>query len=575
MIPHFTNTAGLWALLAIPLIIAIHFLQHRTKEQPTATLFLLEALSPENREGTFWDRLRTSRPFWMQILAALLIAWVLAAPAWPRRDASQTVVFVLDGSADMAPFREEAVSAVSRDMETIRRTGIPAVWVLMDSRPSSQPFYRGTDSRKALQAMDSWQPHAATHDAAPALRTAAAIAGPGGITRLITSTPRRVPSGQSAQGVGRPLDNTGFVGITAVENPDSAHWRIAVKNNSTAPVRTSVSIHLEKGLPPRTQPLQLNPGAVAEFEFHLPPECDRATLQLPPDAFPADDTLLLVRTIPKAVPVHMDLPETAFPVFRNIINGLPGFTTVPAPHEASLRVVTEEKDGAQLPKGPAIILSGKGRNSSGNVTAERHPLTDGLNWSGLLVPSIGGMTPGEGASVLLWQQEAPLAWVENNQLFLNWSWRESNAERVPAPLLMIRRFMKTVQNRLPGTGSGNLPGGTLLPLPSGGRIIHTLPGGERREGTFSGRLPEEAGSVEILPANGEVPPLFRGTVWFSDARMGDFSHSSTFDTGLPPATPETLRQMRPDPFASLWLALAGLALIVSWLPSTPSRPCRS
>lgn len=574
MIPHFSNTAGLWALLAIPLIIAIHFLQHRTKEQPTATLFLLESLSPEDREGNFRDRLRTALPFWMQILAALLIAWVLSGPAWPRRDAGQTAVFVLDGSADMAPFREEAVRAVSRDMEAIRKSGIPTVWTLMDSRPSSQPFYRGTDSRKALQALEAWQPHAATHDAAAALRTAAAIAGPGGITRLITSTPRRVPPGQSAQGVGRPLDNAGFAGITPVEDSGTVYWRIAVKNNSAAPAQRSVSIHTEDGQPPRTQPLHLNPGAVAEFEFRLPPECDRATLRLPPDAFPADDTLVLARTTPKPVTVHMDLPEPVAPIFRKIINGIPGFTPAPLPPQAVLRLLAKEKNGTQAPEGPAIILAGRGKASFGSVTAEEHPLTDGLNWSGLLVPSISGMIPGKKASILLWQQEQPLAWVENGSLFLNWNWQESNAERVPAPLLMIRRFMESVQETAPGTRSGNLPGGTLLSVPGGGKLIHTLPGGERREEIFSSRLPEETGFVEILPPGAESPPLFRGTVWFSDVRMGDFSHCTTFDTGLPPATPETLRQMRPDPFSALWLALAGLALIISWLPSTPSRSRR-
>lgn len=83
MIPHFTNTTAFWALLAIPLITAIHFLQHKTKTQATATLFLLEALVPEAHEGNAWDRLRASRSFWMQILAVLLLTWVLAAPARP------------------------------------------------------------------------------------------------------------------------------------------------------------------------------------------------------------------------------------------------------------------------------------------------------------------------------------------------------------------------------------------------------------------------------------------------------------------------------------------------------------
>ena len=83
MIPHFTNTTAFWALLAIPLITAIHFLQHKTKTQATATLFLLEALAPEAHEGNAWDRLRISRSFWMQILASCLPGFcpLLSGPA--------------------------------------------------------------------------------------------------------------------------------------------------------------------------------------------------------------------------------------------------------------------------------------------------------------------------------------------------------------------------------------------------------------------------------------------------------------------------------------------------------------
>lgn len=156
MIPHFTNTTAFWALLAIPLITAIHFLQHKTKTQATATLFLLEALVPEAHEGNAWDRLRASRSFWMQILAVLLLTWVLAAPAWPGKDSGQTVVFILDDSANMTPFRQEAVNAVSEDMDAILRSGIPATWVLMGSRASGQPLYRGPSARQALHALDLW-----------------------------------------------------------------------------------------------------------------------------------------------------------------------------------------------------------------------------------------------------------------------------------------------------------------------------------------------------------------------------------------------------------------------------------
>ena len=192
----------------------------------------------------------------------------------------------------------------------------------------------------------------------------------------------------------------------------------------------------------------------------------------------------------------------------------------------------------------------------------------------LLIPSIGSMKPGEKAGVLLWQGESPLAWVDGKRLFLNWPWEKSNADRVPAPLLMTRRFMQSVQENLPGTHYGNLPGGTLLSMPAGGKLIQTMPGGERRETVFNGRLPEETGYVEIFPPGEGKTPLFQGSVWFSDARMGDFSHCSTFDTGLPQPHEEALRHMKRDPLAPLWLALAFLALILSWLPPVPDTSLR-
>jgi hypothetical protein len=184
------------------------------------------------------------------------------------------------------------------------------------------------------------------------------------------------------------------------------------------------------------------------------------------------------------------------------------------------------------------------------------------------------MKPGEKAGVLLWQGESPLAWVDGKRLFLNWPWEKSNADRVPAPLLMTRRFMQSVQENLPGTHYGNLPGGTLLSMPAGGKLIQTMPGGERRETVFNGRLPEETGYVEIFPPGEGKTPLFQGSVWFSDARMGDFSHCSTFDTGLPQPHEEALRHMKRDPLAPLWLALAFLALILSWLPPVPDTSLR-
>ena len=289
-----------------------------------------------------------------------------------------------------------------------------------------------------------------------------------------------------------------------MEGPGEPHWRIAVKNNSAAPVQKTVSIRA--GDVAQEQSLTLHPGAVAEFEYTLPPGCGTAVLRLAPDAFPLDDVLPLVRPTPKPVAVEMQVPEKTADVFRKIYSGLPGFSSGSSTDStAALRILVEDKADAHRPHGAAIILGRPAEKSSGirTVTAERHPLTDGLNWSGLLVPGTGSMAPGENAMMLLWRENTPLAWLEEGALFLNWSWEDSNADRLPATVLMVRRFMEAVQARAPGVTTGNLPGGTRLRLPGGSRIIHTAPDGERKEAPFSGRLPEE-------PACGNGSPLPRG-----------------------------------------------------------------
>src|SRR5688500_14225516 len=116
MFPLFANPAGLWVLLGLPAIVAIHFLQQRARVVRTSTWFLIEKLAPDSARGRTWDRLRTSRAFWLQLFAVILAAWVLGEPRWVREQSAQTVVIVLDASVSMQAFREPALAAAEREM---------------------------------------------------------------------------------------------------------------------------------------------------------------------------------------------------------------------------------------------------------------------------------------------------------------------------------------------------------------------------------------------------------------------------------------------------------------------------
>ena len=102
-----TNPAGLWALLGIPAVLAIHFLQRQAVIIPVSTLFLLEKTQRESASGRRLDRLMNSVPLWMQLLGVLLLTWLLAEPRYQKARSTQRVAIVLDSSASMAVIKDK------------------------------------------------------------------------------------------------------------------------------------------------------------------------------------------------------------------------------------------------------------------------------------------------------------------------------------------------------------------------------------------------------------------------------------------------------------------------------------
>src|SRR5688572_24024645 len=143
MIPLFANPAGLWVLLGVPAILAIHFLQQRARVARTSTWFLIEKLAPDSARGRTWDRLRSSRALWFQLLAVIIAAWVLGEPRWIRAESAQTVVIVLDASASMEAFRAPALAAAERELNLADGLAARMTWVIMTTNPRQPALYRG------------------------------------------------------------------------------------------------------------------------------------------------------------------------------------------------------------------------------------------------------------------------------------------------------------------------------------------------------------------------------------------------------------------------------------------------
>lgn len=570
MLPVFTQPAAFWALLALPALVAIHFLQNKSRLIPTSTLFLLDALAPESRSGRIWDKFRHSARLWFQMLTVLLIVWVLLQPRWANERAGRTVVFVLDDLRLMNAFKKEAEAAVKRDMETVAQSGIPTEWIIMTSSAAQSPLYRGTNADRAFEHVRQWTPGSDEHDPKPALNIAAAVAGPSGSTRLVTCAPSRIPASQCGVSVGRPVDNVGFVGITPTEKSGLSAWRVAIKNHSPRPATRTLTIEEN--------------GRKWEKTLHFPPLSlqeelvsvtgEKAVVRLSPDEFTGDDTLPLARRTPRLLTVRMELGEKyprAQAFLSKLTSSLPGVEAVATP-SAHLRIGTT----AAVPEagGPALLFSEKGVpvKKLSRVTPESHPLTQNLNWEGLLLSETGTLSPGEKAVPLLWLGDHPLAWLEDRTLILNFPPDSGNIDRLPATALMIRRFLESAQKQTDSFFSGNAAVSSRLPLPDSGKLtFFPLNEASSRTVPFDGRAPRESGFFEIRAEPPSDKLLYQGASFYADPRQGDFSRCDHMEQGDISPRKLTEKLTTPDPFASLWLALAGLAALLSWMPEKRER----
>ena len=185
MLSHFANPWGLLALLGIPAVLAIHFLQRRVRVIPVSTLFLLESTRDDTVAGRKLRRLVPSIPLWLQLLAVLLLAALLAEPRWPWKASVQRVAIVLDDSASMMVFKKEVADAVRLTASQASGLAARAEFLLLPADPAKPRVHAGGNAQAAIQALESWQPAGGPVNPAPSLRLAREQVGRSG--------PRRFP----------------------------------------------------------------------------------------------------------------------------------------------------------------------------------------------------------------------------------------------------------------------------------------------------------------------------------------------------------------------------------------------
>lgn len=578
---QFANPAALYALLALPVIVAIHFLQQRSRRVRVSTLFLLDHSAPISVAGARFERLRNSLPLWLQLLAACIVVWLLSEPRWLRENSRQSIAIVLDSSVSMSAFQDASLDpALSRALAPWARTATSTDWVLLESDTRKPVLYRGPALAPLLDSLKSWHPTRGTHDASDALTLARSLVKASGTVLFVTDrTPPPLPSDIGVIAIGEPFANVGFAGLEmkSATVGEDLRWSVLVRNHSQdsqarewwvewpSPDATTESSSTSKSS------ITLNPGQTLTLSGALPLGIDQAIVQLSPDRFTIDDSLPLRRPAPRQLTAAIALTEPAQQrLFSELLSALDHLQL----GNSDARDLVVSEIGTAATTHAIQISSGDGVGAVASldpapVLAETHPLTRDLDWASLLTAAPTDLTLSDNDQPLLWKGNRPLALLRQDtqddgrvtqRLLLGWNPLASSAARNPALVVMFHRFVEDLRQRKRHPFADNFETDQPLALGFPAQAPRTLRLQDKNL-PFRNRTPDSPGFFELHEGTETV---LSAAAAFGDVREADFTQAATFDETATLRRESAMKQTEADPYTPLWLLGLIACLLVSW-----------
>lgn len=576
----FHNPAGFWALLGIPVILGIHFLQRKARELPISTMFLLGAMEQESRGGPRWERLRGSVPLWMQLLMALLFTWLWVQPHWLERARVQRMVIVLDGSVSMQAFQKKLVEKLPVELGRLGSLVQTTEYHLLDSLMEQEHLYHGTSLQSLREALAAWSPQGGSHDFTPALRLARSLADRDGLVVLVTDHPlENAPFAAKVFSVGEPLDNVGFAGLTVEPKDGQWLWKATLKNYGTKEQTRSWWTVLGESKS-KPQSVVLPAGEAVLLQGLLPAGRTPLVITTEPDAFTPDDSLPVLVPEPKQLAValpsgNLTPAETKF--YQQLFGSLPNVTIAPDDAAANVQVMTYDPLNPALPTKPAMVSVRDVREElpllAGEILPGTHPFMDGLHWTSMTCLDSLRIPLLASDESLLWQGDRSLIFLRGSgltqQLCCNFDLRHANAHKLPAFVLLVHRFFESIRQQLPLHEVRDAEWGERLQL-----AARTDDQAEPITLAYDGKKislpPRQAAVLKAPSRNGEFSvhqgalELCHGAAHFADTREGDFKQCGPCNDLVAEGQTLTRSLSREDPFWPAIVVLALLAALASW-----------
>ncbi len=569
----FANPLGLLSLLAIPAILTIHFLQRKSITIPISTLFLLEHTQREAVSGRRFERLIPSVPLWMQILAVLLIAWLLSEPRFQKENSVQRIAVVMDASASMQVFKKDAIATLKSKLPELQGSASKMEITLLSALPGTDRIYAGASADEMLAALEKFTPTAGVTDPSYTLRLARSIVSNEGIVIYLTDTPmEKLPYESRLISVGRPIENVGFTGVSFEEKEGSLIFRAIIKNYGISPAKRSWSLVAENG---KSEPkeFEIKPGAFTTLQAAFPDGSRQVRLELSPDEFQLDDVLPMIAPQPKELKLFAATSPAFKDLSEKLLRSLASTSQSNDAAESDLFITSYDPLDPVLPQSHAILFvedpSSAGKYLSGGILAEAHPLMDGINWQALLVRETLQLPRNPSDRVLLWQEKRPLIFLreENGKSILcfNFDLRLSNATQQAAFIVLLHRFAETLREKKIAPQKLNLETSQPIRITSSPdlalEVRATDPSGNPLTPPAAGFAPASPGFITMK--QGEIF-LLEAATHFADTREADLSKTAPAE--LESFSNAALLKIHttPDPLIRLWILILLLALMVAW-----------
>jgi hypothetical protein len=586
------NPYGLWALIGLPVVIAIHFLQRKSIVLPVSTLFLLEKTQRESASGRRFDRLMNSVPLWMQLLAILLLAWLLCEPRYQKPRSTQRVAVVLDSSASMAVFKERMLEVLEQKLPSLKGPATALELTVFESTPGRPRLFAGDSVEKLVESLREWTPRDGLVDPAQAIRLARSLVSREGIVVYVTDTPNEsLPFDARQLAIGEAIENVGFTGVSFGKEGETLVWRALVRNYGTTSVTRTWHLESPSGRS-EDKSITLEPGGLSSLQAAFPGGTDKARVVLSADPFTTDDVLPLVRPAAKPLALYAATSETFADLTKKLLRSIEAIQPVNDAASSDLALISYDPLDPALPQGNAVVFvhddTQGGAFLKGGIVAEKHPLIDGLNWQSLLVRETISLERTQKDKVILWQEQRPLIFLREipatdkvpaaRQLCFNFDLKRSNAATQPGFIVMLHRFAESIREAKVAPSSDNLETSEPIKLAtrSGTAEKPTQPL-ETLSSDIGGKSLATA-KLDLPLANPLTAPLDPGfftikqgdetlltaSVHFGDTREADFNTCGSADDLNQGAGNAVERHTMEDPWWRLIVLGLIAVLLISW-----------